>query len=190
MQSESRCSITFHQQELDRTRGEGNRLIDSVVSYLSVDMEYYLRIFLGAAFGFLIGWDRESKNKPAGIKTYMYVSVSCTLLTIISLVSVEIYGEINPYVRMDPLRLAAQIVSGLGFLGAGVILKNGLKIQGLTSAAMILFVGGVGIGIGAGFYRVVIFSVLISMFLARVGDRLERAKRKGKIVLQKSKIPN
>lgn len=71
------------------------------------------------------------------------------------------------------MRLAAQIVSGLGFLGAGVILKEGLQVRGLTSAAMIFFVGGVGIGIGAGFYGFVIFTVVIGMFIARVGLMLE-----------------
>ena len=116
--------------------------------------EYMFRILLSAILGFLIGLDREFKNKPAGVKTYMYVTVACTLLTILSIVGVEKYGEINHLVRMDPLRLAAQIVSGLGFLGAGVILKDGFQIRGFTSAAMILFSGGVGIGIGVGFYEV------------------------------------
>ena len=80
------------------------------------------------------------------------------------IVSVEKFGLMNEAVRTDPLRLAAQIVSGLGFLGAGVILKTGLQIKGLTSAAMILFVGGVGIGIGAGFYDVVIFAIIMVLF--------------------------
>lgn len=136
--------------------------------------EYMIRILLSAILGFLIGLDREFKNKPAGVKTYMYVTVACTLLTILSIVGVEKYGEINHLVRMDPLRLAAQIVSGLGFLGAGVILKDGFQIRGLTSAAMILFSGGVGIGIGVGFYEVVIFSIIVAWLLAKLGEWLER----------------
>lgn len=135
--------------------------------------EYMIRILLSAILGFLIGLDREFKNKPAGVKTYMYVTVACTLLTILSIVGVEKYGEINHLVRMDPLRLAAQIVSGLGFLGAGVILKDGFQIRGLTSAAMILFSGGVGIGIGVGFYEVVIFSIIVAWLLAKLGEKLE-----------------
>src|SRR5699024_10478027 len=91
--------------------------------------------------------------KPAGLKTYMYVAVSTTLITIVSIESVTMYSDLHPNLRMDPMRLAAQIVSGLGFLGAGVILKDGLRVKGLTSAAMIFFVGGIGIGIGAGFYE-------------------------------------
>lgn len=79
---------------------------------------------------------------------------------------------------MDPMRLAAQIVTGLGFLGAGVILKNGLQVKGLTSAAMIFFAGGIGIGIGAGFYGIVIFSVIVSFALARVSLRFEENHHK------------
>ncbi len=141
---------------------------------LDLNYEFFFQLMFSAILGFIIGLDREYKSKPAGVKTFMYVSVACTLLTIISIESVTKFGLLNDLVRMDPLRLAAQIVSGLGFLGAGVILKEGLKIRGLTSAAMILFAGGVGIGIGAGFYGIVIFAMIFSMILARVGDRLER----------------
>lgn len=149
----------------------------SYFSFLDISSEYYVRILLGAVLGFLIGLDRGYKNKPAGVKTFMYVTVASTLLTIISIVSVEKYGEINELVRMDPLRLAAQIVSGLGFLGAGVILKEGLEIRGLTTAAMILFAGGVGIGIGAGFYGIVILALIVSFLLARFGEWLENNTR-------------
>lgn len=151
--------------------------------------EYMFRIFLSAILGFLIGLDREFKNKPAGVKTYMYVTVACTLLTILSIVGVEKYGEINHLVRMDPLRLAAQIVSGLGFLGAGVILKDGFQIRGLTSAAMILFSGGVGIGIGVGFYEVVIFAIIVAWLLAKFGEKLERRMEKRIKQQQENKTP-
>jgi putative Mg2+ transporter-C (MgtC) family protein len=134
--------------------------------------EVYFRIILSACIGFIIGLDRETKNKPAGIKTFMYVCVSSALLTIISIYSVEQYSVANR-TMMDPMRLAAQIVTGLGFLGAGVILKEGFQVKGLTSAAMILFVGGIGIGIGSGYYGVTIFTVLISMVMARVGNHIE-----------------
>lgn len=68
------------------------------------------------------------------------------------------------------MRLAAQIVSGLGFLGAGVILKDGLKVKGLTSAAMVFFVGGIGIAIGSGFYGIVICTVIVTSVLAKLAN--------------------
>lgn len=143
---------------------------------LNDDLEIYLRILISAIIGFIVGWDRSSKSKPAGLRTYTYVCVACTLITIVSIYSVEKYSAPLLATRMDPMRLAAQIVSGLGFLGAGVILKDGLKVKGLTSAAMILFVGGAGIGIGAGFYGVVFFAVAISMLMAKIGTIFEESK--------------
>jgi len=144
--------------------------------YIANHSEMYIRVVLAALLGFLIGWDREAKSKPAGLKTYMYVCVASALITLISIYSVEKFSSNNLNTMMDPMRLAAQIVTGLGFLGAGVILKNGLQVKGLTSAAMIFFVGGVGIGIGAGFYGLVIFTVLISMLMARIGNSMEQRK--------------
>jgi putative Mg2+ transporter-C (MgtC) family protein len=144
--------------------------------HIAKDYEMYIRIALSALLGFLIGWDRESKSKPAGIKTYMYVCVASALITLISIYSVDKFSNMSDNTMMDPLRLAAQIVTGLGFLGAGVILKNGLQVKGLTSAAMILFVGGVGIGIGAGFYMLVIFTVLLSMIMVKIGNTIEKSK--------------
>ncbi|WP_040717121.1 MgtC/SapB family protein [Paenibacillus daejeonensis] len=139
--------------------------------------EVYIRIVVSALLGFLIGWDREAKSKPAGLKTYMYVCVASALITIISIYSVGKFSTAEG-TMMDPMRLAAQIVSGLGFLGAGVILKDGLQVKGLTSAAMILYVGGIGIGVGAGFYSVVIFTVVLTTVMARIANALERHKFK------------
>ncbi|MEK3888326.1 MgtC/SapB family protein [Bacillus sp. FSL K6-3431] len=136
----------------------------------------FLRISISALLGFLIGMDRSFKSKPAGIKTYTYVCVACTLITLISIESAEVFSAANSGKMMDPMRLAAQIVSGLGFLGAGMILKDGLKVKGLTSAAMILFAGGVGIGIGAGFYAIVACAVIVSLFTASMGRLLEKNK--------------
>jgi putative Mg2+ transporter-C (MgtC) family protein len=137
------------------------------------DFEIYFRIVVSAVLGFLIGWDRTSKNKPAGLKTYTYVAVACTLITIVSIEGAEMLSQPDSGKMMDPLRLAAQIVSGLGFLGAGVILKDGLRVKGLTSAAMIFYVGGVGIGIGAGFYSIVIFATLVTFIITRIGNFFE-----------------
>jgi putative Mg2+ transporter-C (MgtC) family protein len=135
--------------------------------------DIYFRILVSAVLGFLIGWDRTSKNKPAGLKTYTYVSVACTLITIVSIESAELLSQPDSGKVMDPMRLAAQIVSGLGFLGAGVILKDGLRVKGLTSAAMIFYVGGIGIGIGAGFYGIVIFTTMVTYIITKIGNFFE-----------------
>lgn len=149
---------------------------ENIINHLTQFYEIYLRIVLSAILGFIIGWDRESKSKPAGLKTYMYVCVASALITIISIYSVAELSALHKNTMMDPMRLAAQIVTGLGFLGAGVILKDGLKVKGLTSAAMILFAGGVGIGVGAGFYGFVLFTVAFCMITAKIANQLEMIK--------------
>ncbi|QKS72418.1 MgtC/SapB family protein [Paenalkalicoccus suaedae] len=144
-------------------------LLESITPYLIMMGQ----ILLSATLGFIIGWDRYAKSKPAGIKTYMYVCISTCLITLISIYSVTQFAEMADNVMMDPMRLAAQIVSGLGFLGAGVILKDGLNVTGLTSAAMIFFVGGVGIGIATGFYAITLMAVATSVIFSRVGNIIE-----------------
>jgi len=140
--------------------------------------EFYFRVLLSGFLGLLIGFDRTHKNKPAGVKTYTFVTLASALITIVSIESVVIYGHISDRIMMDPMRLTAQIVSGLGFLGAGLIMKAGFEVKGLTSAAMILFAGGVGIGIGAGFYGIVLFTIAVAFFFTRVGGWIEKQEHK------------
>jgi putative Mg2+ transporter-C (MgtC) family protein len=81
-----------------------------IASHFENYYEIYIRITISALLGFIIGWDRESKSKPAGLKTYMYVCVASTLITLISIYSVDRYSTLNDRTMMDPMRLAAQIV--------------------------------------------------------------------------------
>lgn len=151
--------------------------MESILTFFShffSEYEIYFRIFISAFLGLLIGFDRTHKNKPAGVKTYTFVTVASALITIVSIESVEVYGHMHDRTMMDPMRLAAQIVSGLGFLGAGLIMKTGFEVKGLTSAAMILFAGGVGIGIGAGFYGIVLFTIVTAFVFIRVGGWIEK----------------
>lgn len=150
----------------------------SIFSEFFTQYEFYFRILLSAVLGLLIGFDRTHKNKPAGVKTYTFVTVASALITIISIESVVKYGHIHDRIMMDPMRLTAQIVSGLGFLGAGLIMKAGFEVKGLTSAAMILFAGGVGIGIGAGFYGIVLFTIFVAFSFTWVGGLIEKQEYK------------
>ncbi|WP_169083887.1 MgtC/SapB family protein [Paenibacillus sp. PL91] len=160
-------------------------LIAFLSSFFS-EYEIYFRIFISAFLGLLIGFDRTHKNKPAGVKTYTFVTVASALITIVSIESVVVYGHMHERTMMDPMRLAAQIVSGLGFLGAGLIMKTGFEVKGLTSAAMILFAGGVGIGIGAGFYGIVIFTIITAFLFIRVGGWIEKREH-DKLIVKEDK---
>jgi putative Mg2+ transporter-C (MgtC) family protein len=154
------------------------------MSYLELDI--LIKLGISAVLGMVIGLERELKRKPVGLKTSLVISIVSCLLTIVSIESAYKFphnDEIN--ITMDPLRLAAQIVSGIGFLGAGVILRRGNdSISGLTTAALIWGAAGVGITVGAGYYTeaiagvaMLIISVEIIPFLfSIVGPKQLRQK--------------
>ncbi|MGN7385418.1 MgtC/SapB family protein [Sporosarcina sp. SAFN-015] len=150
------------------------------------DVEMITKLSISAVLGLVIGLERELKRKPLGLKTSLVISIISCLLTIVSVESAYSFpGSDDVRIQMDPLRLAAQIVSGIGFLGAGVILRRGNeRISGLTTAAMIWGAAGIGIAVGAGFYIEAIFGVLlllisvelIPLFVSRFGPK--RLKRR------------
>lgn len=107
------------------------------------------KIAVSAFCGALIGLERERAEKPAGLRTNMLISVGSTLFTLASIMSWKYTSGASPTV--DPGRIAAQIVSGIGFLGAGVILKTGMNIIGITTAATIWLVAAIGMMIGLGY---------------------------------------
>jgi len=103
------------------------------------------KLLLSLVLGGLIGWERELYDKPAGFRTNTLICVGATLFTIFSL-------RIGTIPATDSARIAAQIVSGIGFLGVGAIIRRGEAVLGLTTAATIWFVASIGMGIGAGYY--------------------------------------
>lgn len=122
--------------------------------FTTIELEILAKLGISAVLGLIIGLERELKRKPVGLKTSLVISIVSCLLTIVSIESAYTFphdDDVN--ITMDPLRLAAQIVSGVGFLGAGVILRRGNdSISGLTTAAMIWGAAGIGIAVGTGFF--------------------------------------
>jgi len=114
--------------------------------------EIIFKLLLGALLGGIIGFERQTHGRPAGFRTQLLVCVACVLIMIIS-ESYFVQSTVRPeYARIDPTRIAAGAMTGVGFLGAGVILKTGVSIQGLTTAACIWIVSAIGLAIGAGQY--------------------------------------
>ncbi|MFC2280535.1 MAG: MgtC/SapB family protein, partial [Treponema socranskii subsp. buccale] len=106
----------------------------------------FVRLALAVAFGGILGLERGRKHRPAGFRTYMIVCLSSALIMITDLYLVEFYGT------GDPARLGAQVISGIGFLGAGSIMISNMRIKGITTAAGLWGSAGLGLAIGAGFY--------------------------------------
>ncbi|WP_371262824.1 MgtC/SapB family protein [Paenibacillus sp. OV219] len=123
--------------------------------------------------GGLIGIEREWNNHAAGFRTHILVCLGSTTIMLLSMYGFsDFVGE--PHVSMDPARLAAQVISGIGFLGAGAIMRNGSMISGLTTAASVWVVAAIGLCVGAGYLYAAIFSTLIVLISLLLFNKLER----------------
>jgi putative Mg2+ transporter-C (MgtC) family protein len=126
-----------------------------------------IRLILALLLGGLIGLEREMSSHAAGLRTHILVCVGSALVMLLSIYGFSDFVN-EPNVRIDPSRLAAQVISGIGFLGAGTIIFNGRSITGLTTAASLWVVAGIGLAVGAGFLYPAILAclmVLISLWI-------------------------
>jgi len=128
------------------------------------ELDIVLRLLIAALMGGLIGYEREHAEKPAGFRTHILVCVGSALFTIVS-----VYGFVGENsLTNDPARIAAGIVVGIGFLGAGTILSRERGVVGLTTAASIWTVAAVGLAVGVGLYLVAITTVIIILVALRL----------------------
>ena len=134
--------------------------------------EALLRVLVAAALGGAVGLERELRDREAGFRTHMLVSIGSALFTIVSAYGFrEFLVSGGNVVRADPTRIAAQIVTGIGFLGAGAIIRQGLSVRGLTTAATLWVVAAIGMASGAGYYSAAVittFVVLLSLWPLRI----------------------
>ncbi len=127
---------------------------------------YFQIIFAGLLGGF-IGVEREHVGKSAGTRTYSLVAMGAALFTILSVHGFE-GGDV------DPSRIAGQVVLGIGFLGAGLIMRQGSRVRGLTTAAAMWTVAAIGVAVGLGFYLLAAFTTLSIFFILYVLGRVAR----------------
>jgi putative Mg2+ transporter-C (MgtC) family protein len=139
-----------------------------------MELEILLKILLSAILGGIIGLEREISHKGAGLRTNILIAIGSTLLTILSF-KFAILGK-----NVDPSRIAAQIVTGIGFLGAGAIIQARFSIHGLTTAASIWTVSAIGISVGSGYYLIsfliTIFVIIILTFFKYISKIIEKQK--------------
>ena len=132
-------------------------------------LDYFLRFALSMICGILLGIERKSRQNAVGIRTLVLISISCCLLSILS-VHLAQMGVI----KGDPTRIASTAVTGIGFIGGGAILKQGLNIRGLTTAAIILTSAAIGLSCGAGLYVPVVITMVIVLVILFTMNRLEK----------------
>ena len=137
---------------------------------MNLEWDLALRIVLSGILGAVIGYERQARHKAAGLRTHMLVSMGSCLIMILSY---KIYYMVEGHTNADPARLAAQVVSGIGFLGAGSIMKDGLNVRGLTTAASLWVVSAVGLTVGAGFYEGAIFVTVMILVVLGILTKIE-----------------
>ncbi len=133
-----------------------------------MQFEMMLRLLLSVIFGGAIGYVREIKRKAAGLRTHILVCLGSTIFTIVSIM----VAQGSPTV--DPSRIAAGVVTGIGFIGAGAIFQSGGSVKGLTTAASIWVAAAIGVAAGAGLYEVATFSTLLALIVIQLLQVVEK----------------
>lgn len=126
---------------------------------IRTELEFMFRIVLSFVLGAILGWERERIGRPAGLRTHMLVTAGSAAFTIVSIHGFDDFGTVR-----DPARVAAQIVTGIGFLGAGTIWRTPSTVRGLTTAANIWLAAAVGMLAGTGLYLLAVFTTVLAYF--------------------------
>jgi putative Mg2+ transporter-C (MgtC) family protein len=153
--------------------------------YLTITTPLLISLLMGG----LIGLERAWHGRPAGLRTHSLVCVSSSLLMLLTVYQWDLLSATVPLeaIRIDPTRMAQGIMTGIGFLGAGVIMKEKLTIRGLTTAASIWMTASIGIMVGLGFYTSALAATLITLVVLALFGRMEGllpARRFGRLVLR------
>jgi putative Mg2+ transporter-C (MgtC) family protein len=138
---------------------------------LATQLDLALRLTVGLVLGAIVGLERELQRQPAGFRTHSVVALGAALFTIVSA-----YAFAGP--GTDPTRIAAQVVSGIGFIGAGTILQSRGQIRGLTTAASLWSVAAIGMAAGAGLYGVAVVGTVLMLIILSILDRVEAYARR------------
>jgi putative Mg2+ transporter-C (MgtC) family protein len=139
------------------------------------DLEMAGRLCLAALLGGAVGLEREMHHQPAGLRTHMIVGVGSCLLMLVSIHMNDMSSS-----RADPGRIAAQVVAGIGFLGAGAIMRSGLSVRGLTTAACLWTVAGIGLAVGSGFWKPATMATALVLISTYLFQKLEIRLSKGR----------
>lgn len=134
------------------------------------NMELLFRLTLACLLGGLVGIERERLRHPAGFRTHILVCVGATL---VMLCNIFIFEQYRGFANIDPARFGAQVISGIGFLGAGTILKEGVTVKGLTTAASLWSVACIGLATGLGFYTGSVFATILVLVTLVVFSKFE-----------------
>jgi len=126
------------------------------------DSQIIIRLALATILSGLIGFERQVHRRTAGLRTHILVSLGSCLIMLTSLYVFDIYKDIVP---LDPARIAAGVITGIGFLGAGTIIRERQEVKGLTTAASLWISAGIGLAVGIGFYNAALYATVLSLIV-------------------------
>jgi putative Mg2+ transporter-C (MgtC) family protein len=162
---------------------------------MSGQAELLVRLVVGTVLGAVIGYERHLHGRPAGLRTHLLVGLASTTFMLVSthFVYFQHYAK-DDLVTIDTSRIAASVVTGVGFLGGGAILRSGLNVQGLTTAAGLWLVAAIGLSAGAGMYAISVASTLMGVIALTVLRRVERKeddilRRRVTLLLDETALP-
>lgn len=156
---------------------------------MSLDLELVLRIVVGTALGAVIGYERDIHGRPAGLRTHAMVALASATFMVVSTHMVYFQGyKEGDFAEVDGSRVAASVVSGIGFLAGGAILRNGITVQGLTTAAGLWLVAAIGLCAGGGMYVESVAATIVGIatltILRRFEDKDDRVRRRLHLTLE------
>lgn len=155
---------------------------DFITGLYNIDIIRYaldaaLKLFLAVLFSGIIGFEREHSHRPAGFRTHILVAVGATL---VMMTSKYVFLEYEGLASFDPTRLGAQVISGIGFLGAGTILREGFSVKGLTTAASLWAVSCIGLAVGAGYYTGALVATVVIYLTLHAFKRIISSQNQAK----------
>ncbi|MCK5746455.1 MAG: MgtC/SapB family protein [Oricola sp.] len=157
-------------------------LLASAFSTTTPFWQIFLRMFTACVFGFAIGFDREYRGRPAGLRTNMLTALAASVFAIIAIEMIHALGEEGERTQLDPIRVVEAVTAGVAFLAAGTIIQSRGSVKGLTTGAGMWLSGAVGLACGAGFLAVgfiaTVLAIIILIPLDKVEERLPRRDRK------------
>lgn len=140
--------------------------------------ELALRMALALVFGGMIGLERELKDRPAGLRTNMMVSLAAATFTLLAAELISESTESPEIVRIDTLRIIEAVIAGVGFLGAGAIIRSGQDVKGLTTGASLWMSGSVGVACGGGYYVVAVTATILAIVVLYAMSFIESRLKK------------
>ena len=161
---------------------------------MNLNVELIVRVIVGTALGAVIGYERDIHGRPAGLRTHAIVALASATFMVVSthLAYFQGYHQ-GDFTEVDGSRIAASVVSGIGFLAGGAILRTGLSIQGLTTAAGLWLVAAIGLCAGGGMYAESVAATIIGVttltILRRFEDKDDRSRRRLTLTLTQSAVP-